>query len=261
MNALIDVLFAGYSYTHKEGLLYDTDRGRTGFDCYQMLYTHTPALFFVDGELREYPAKSVILFTPGQRKYYSSLPDKPYTNDWIRFKTDEEFIEIFPKVNVPFSPADPEFVHELFKLIAWESNAEPSSKKDMNVKSLFRVLMTKLSDEAEETGMSPYHHALKELRRDIMHHPEADWSVDVMADRLKLSRTRFQTLYTETFGNTCTDEVIRSRIRLAQDRLLYSVLSVSEIAEVCGYRSTEHFCRQFKKIVGVTPGQFRKKTL
>ena len=114
---MIDVLFAGYSYTHKDGLVYDTSKGRGGYDCYQMIYTHTPALFWVEGELRKYPAKSVVFFTPGHRKYYTSLPDEPYTNDWIRFKSDEKFIEDFPKKNVPFSPADAEFVHDLIKLI------------------------------------------------------------------------------------------------------------------------------------------------
>ena len=83
---MINVLYSGFSYLHEDGLVYDTDRGRVGFESYQMLYTHTPALFWVDGELRYYPAKSVILFTPGHRKYYSSLPGEPYKNDWIRFR-------------------------------------------------------------------------------------------------------------------------------------------------------------------------------
>lgn len=257
---MIDVLFAGYSYTHKDGLVYDTDKGYGGYDCYQMIYTHTPAYFQVDGKLTLTPAKSVVLFTPEHRKYYTSVPNEPYTNDWIRFKTDEGFISSFPILNTPFSPHDPEFVHELIKLIAWESNAPDSPEKESDIRELFHVLMTKLSDEAPDAQMSPYHNELKELRRDIMHHPEADWSIELMASRLNLSRTRFQTLYTETFGNTCTEEVIEARIKLAQERLLYTGHSVAEIAESCGYNSTEHFCRQFRKVIGITPGQFRKNS-
>ena len=120
---MIDVLFAGYSYTHEHGLNYDTDKGRAGFESYQLLFTHTPAYFYVDGELQEYPARSVIMFTPGQRKYYTSLPGQPYTNDWIRFNTNEDFISDFPIKNVPFQPMDPDFVHDLIKLITWESNS------------------------------------------------------------------------------------------------------------------------------------------
>ena len=257
---MIDVLFAGYGYTHTDGLIYDTDRGRVGYDCYQMLYTHTPAMFWVNVELRRFPAKSVILFTPGHRKYYTSLPDEPYTNDWIRFKSDEDFIEAFPKKNIPFSPADPEFIHNLFKLIAWESNAPASEEKDGNIDHLFRVLMNKLANEACENESTPYRHELTDLRREITHHPEWDWNIDMMAAKINLSRTRFQTVYKNTFGNTCMEEVIQARVRLAQERLIYTASSISEIAELCGYNSTEHFCRQFRKAVGITPGQYRRNS-
>ena len=90
-DPMISVLYSGFSFQH-ESLVYDTEQGRVGFESYHMLYTHTPALFWVDNELRRYPARSVILFTPGHRKYYSSLPGEPYKNDWIRFDTDEDFI-------------------------------------------------------------------------------------------------------------------------------------------------------------------------
>ncbi len=264
---MINVLYSGFSYLHEDGLVYDTNRGRVGFESYQMLYTHTPALFWVDEELRYYPAKSVILFTPGHRKYYSSLPGEPYKNDWIRFDTDEEFIESFPVTNVPFSPADPDFVHNLFKLIAWESNAKKDAD-DPEMLALFKILFAKLSDDSIDLLSSPYHHELTALRRDMMLHPEFDWNVDSMTRRINLGRTRFQTLYKETFGISPIDDVINARVRLAKDinarvrlakdRLKYTTRSIAEVAEMCGYKSTEHFCRQFAKITGMTPGNFRR---
>lgn len=255
---MIDVLYSGYSYLHEDGLVYDTDLGRTGFESYQMLYTHTPALFWVNGELRQYPAKSVILFTPGHRKYYSSLPGEPYKNDWIRFDTDEEFIKNFPVTNEPFSPGDPEFVHNLFKLIAWESNAK-KGPDNPEMLCLFKVLFAKLSDENIDLLSRPYHHELLELRRDMMLHPGLDWNVEEMSSRINLGRTRFQTLYKETFGISPIDDVISARIGLAKDRLKYTSRSISEIAEICGYNSTEHFCRQFARHTGMSPGNFRSE--
>lgn len=255
---MIRILFSGYSYQHDAGFEYDTDQGKMGFESYQMLYTHTPALFYVDGELRQYPAKSVILFTPGHRKYYCSLPDEPYKNDWIRFDTDEDFIEDFPVTNVPFSPADPEFVHNLFKLIAWESNLNKGTD-DPEMQNLFKVLIAKLSDDSIDLLTSPYHHDLIALRRDMMLHPELPWSVAKMAGRINLGRTRFQNLYKDTFGISPIDDVISARIKLAKDRLKYTARSISEVAELCGYKSTEHFCRQFSRMTGMTPSRYRKE--
>ena len=254
---MINVLYSGYSFQHDPGFLYDTDQGRTGFESYQMLYTHTPALFWVEGELRQYPAKSVILFTPGHRKYYCALPGEPYKNDWIRFDTDEEFIEGFATTNVPFSPEDPDFVHNLFKLIAWESNSKKGSDNPVML-DLFKVLFAKLADENIDLLNKPYHHELIALRRDMMLHPELNWNVDSMTSRINLGRTRFQTLYKETFGISPIDDVINARIRFAKDRLKYTSKSIAEIAEMCGYRSTEHFCRQFAKNTGMTPNSYRR---
>lgn len=255
---MIRVLFSGYSYQHDPDFVYDTDLGWRGFESYQMLYTHTPAFFWVAGELKQYPARSVVIFTPGHRKYYSSLPGEPYKNDWIRFDTDEEFIENFPIVNEPFSPADPDFIHNLFKLVAWESNAKKDTD-DPEMLSLFKVLFAKLSDGNVDLMMRPYHHELISLRREMMLHPELPWNVDSMASRINLGRTRFQTLYKETFGISPIDDVINARTDLARDRLKYTSLPVSEVAEICGYKSTEHFCRQFSKMTGMTPGKFRKE--
>lgn len=256
---MINVLYSGFSFQH-ESLVYDTDQGRVGFESYHMLYTHTPALFWVDNELRQYPARSVILFTPGHRKYYSNLPGEPYKNDWIRFDTDEDFIENFPITNVPFSPADPDFVHNLFKLIAWESNTNKGID-DPEMLSLFHVLFAKLSDGNIDVLNKPYHHELFALRRDMMLHPELDWNVDTMLRRLNLGRTRFQTLYKKTFGISPIDDVINARVKFAKDRLKYTTRSVAEIAEICGYKSTEHFIRQFSKVTGMTPGAFRHSGL
>lgn len=255
---MIDVLYAGYSYTHERGLNYDTDKGRSGFESYQLLFTHTPALFFVDGTLQEYPARSVIMFTPGHRKYYTSLPGQPYTNDWIRFNTDEDFISDFPIKDIPFQPMDPDFVHDIIKLITWESN-NSNNTDDPDMLNLFKILFNKMGQGLEDNIRSPYHPELLAIRREMQLHPELNWTVSEFSSRLKLGKTRTQILYKETFGISCIDDVIETRIKLAKDRLLYTSRSVAEIAESCGYKSTEHFLRQFSKYVGKTPGKFRRE--
>ena len=52
LDNMINVLYSGFSYLHEDGLVYDTDMGRVGFESYQMLFTHTPALFWVEEEMR-----------------------------------------------------------------------------------------------------------------------------------------------------------------------------------------------------------------
>jgi AraC-like DNA-binding protein len=57
------------------------------------------------------------------------------------------------------------------------------------------------------------------------------------------------------------NDVIRCRIKLAQDKLLYTADTISSVGEQCGYKNTEHFCRQFRKFTGLSPRQYRIKAM
>ena len=57
------------------------------------------------------------------------------------------------------------------------------------------------------------------------------------------------------------DDVINSRIRMAKEYLVHGSHSVNEVAALCGYNKSEHFCRQFKQITGYTPSAFRIKNV
>ena len=54
-------------------------------------------------------------------------------------------------------------------------------------------------------------------------------------------------------GDT-TDDLIEK----AKEILSETGCTVSQVAAMCGYENDEHFMRQFKKIVGVTPTVYRK---
>jgi len=56
-----------------------------------LVITKTPAIFWVQGELREYPANSAVLYRPLQKVYYKARAEQ-YVNDWIRFETSEPYI-------------------------------------------------------------------------------------------------------------------------------------------------------------------------
>ena len=51
--------------------------------------------------------------------------------------------------------------------------------------------------------------------------------------------------------------LIRYRLQTAHRLLHDTDLTVQEISLACGFRSTNYFGRQFRKIYGYTPGQVR----
>ena len=74
-----------------------------------------------------------------------------------------------------------------------------------------------------------------------------------------ISRRRFGELFKQQFGHSPGEYVIRKKLRYSQELLSLGNLSISEVAELSGFCDVYYFSRIFKKITGITPGEFRKQ--
>ena len=249
-----EIDFIGYSAVHSAEFCHDIPNG---YNCYLLLLITSPAELLVENELHTIPANTAILYTPGTKVFYRACSEE-YRNDFIRFRSDESFVEQFALKNVPFAVRDPEYCHNLFKLLTWESSFT-SANSETTISHLLWVLFSKLHETAAEEVVGAHTHALMGLHKKICNQPQAPWNIAQMAEELHLSTSRLQTLYKQMFGISCMDEVIQRRLYRAKDRLKYTTIPIREIAEDCGYNNVEHFCRQFRQYNGCTPGQFRKE--
>lgn len=66
--------------------------------------------------------------------------------------------------------------------------------------------------------------------------------------------------FRKEFGTTVTKYVLNKRVDYSKKLLPDKALTIKEIAEKCGFENSEYFMKCFKKITGVTPTQWRKKT-
>lgn len=254
---MINIRYVEYDASHPDNFEFDIPEGH---DCWLLLLTQTPAIFFVDNDFREYPANCAVLYKPNQKIYYRAC-EESYINDWIRFDTDETYVTTTPiSCGVPFVIHDPSYCHSLYQLLVTEDILD-NNYKDISIDNLLRILFNKLLESYNYIPVSPLYKNLNELKMEIYRNPNLDWTVSKMAERLNVSGGYLEVIYKETFGVTCIDDVINSRINLAKKHLLYDHYSIAEIAVSCGYRNIEHFFRQFKKITGVSPNCFRKSTL
>lgn len=103
--------------------------------------------------------------------------------------------------------------------------------------------------------------ALVELREQIYHAPARNWSIDEMCERVRLSRAHLQRVYSDTFGCSCYQDVLQSRLSRADSLLTKTDSPISIIAQQCGFESDSTFIRAFKKIRGCTPTAFRQARL
>ncbi|MFJ8076970.1 GlxA family transcriptional regulator [Streptomyces sp. NPDC096176] len=100
---------------------------------------------------------------------------------------------------------------------------------------------------------------LREVQHWVTQHPEADLSVDALADRAGLSPRHFaRAFHTET-GTTPGRYVERVRLEHARRLLEDTPDGVTKISRACGYGTSEAMRRAFVKALGVAPAEYRRR--
>lgn len=233
---------------------------------YLLIHARSRIRFELGGEMISCPEGTVMLFDSRIQQIYGA-DGNALVYDWICFDTegDGEFMDSLElETNCLVRCADSEFIGSLTRSIAVEFYSLGSRRNKM-LDTLMRTLLIKFSEsglryESETVQTAdPHYSRLIELREKIYRNPQLKWNVDTMAADVNMSRSYFQHIYREVFGVSCISDVISGKIEKAKEILSETGCTVAQVAAMCGYDNEEHFMRQFKKIVGLTPTKYRKQ--
>ncbi|MDF2668521.1 MAG: hypothetical protein K0R67_827 [Paenibacillus sp.] len=95
----------------------------------------------------------------------------------------------------------------------------------------------------------------------VEEHYGEDISLELVADKLNLSRSYLSTYFREKTGMTFTDYLNELRIIRAKEMLCERDVRIQDVAKRIGYHNVNSFIRMFKRISGLTPGEFRRLEL
>lgn len=87
----------------------------------------------------------------------------------------------------------------------------------------------------------------------------SDISLEYVASKLFLTPNYLGTVFKESVGCSFRNYLKALRMRYARDLLVTTNLTVKEIAEECGFSSTEYFTNVFKQAVNISPTAYRNK--
>lgn len=93
----------------------------------------------------------------------------------------------------------------------------------------------------------------------IREHCGEDLHVEDVLAKLLVSRRTLETRMKRATGKTPQAAIYQARIERARPLLVNSDESLGEIARACGFERQERFSLVFKRLMGTTPGQYRRR--
>jgi AraC family transcriptional regulator of arabinose operon len=109
---------------------------------------------------------------------------------------------------------------------------------------------------AAEAALHPAVRAARDL---LAAAPAERISVAELARRVRLSPSRLAHAFAAQLGETPMRFLERCRIDRAKQLLIATARPIADIAEDCGFADPFHFSTRFRRLVGLSPRDFRKR--
>lgn len=102
---------------------------------------------------------------------------------------------------------------------------------------------------------------LDALYQRVKNQLHVSWCVNDLCKIAYYSAPHLHRLCRQRFGRSPLQQIIFLRIERAKYLLTYTSLAIAQIAEQVGYHEVANFSKRFKKSVGISPAQYKKKVL
>ena len=120
----------------------------------------------------------------------------------------------------------------------------------------------KVTQERDESAEKLRIHAVAEnIRIYIENHYMEDIALQDVAEAMNYSDAYFCKLFKQCFGKSFVTYLTDFRVDRAKEMLADVVINIKDISEKIGYRDSNYFAKVFKRVVGVTPSDYRLQVL
>lgn len=135
--------------------------------------------------------------------------------------------------------------------------------RDMKIFEKLTALLTLLMEESWNPGHGSASPSQRQNMQKVKEYLEQHYSEKITLDRLSeifyINKFYLTRIFKEQFGTTLNSYLVQVRITHAKQLLRFTDKTVEKIGQECGMNDANYFTRIFKKIEGITPGEYRRR--
>lgn len=224
---------------------------------YQILYVCKGCGHYcIDGQWTVMPAGSIILYRPLEPQIYQYFAKDDPEIYWLHFLgTESDGLLKEYHIHNGFIGRH-QSIKQLFDEIILECQLRKPRFQEVVTADFHKLLALidrlSLALPASQEGITLIEKLIARLNR---HYMEV-WDIQMMADYCHLSTDYFSHRFKQVTGVSPIQFLNNLRIERAKELLLAEHLSVSEVAELVGYKDPLYFSKAFKKATGMSPKLF-----
>lgn len=263
----LNIRLCGVDFSHEKEYVF-TQKENSHKNCYLLIYFKTPFECRTKNGIELGYAHSYVLHAPYFPTYHTSSPDskRGFVDDWI-YIGGEMIDRLVKQYGIPLN----EIIHsqrnnnisDIISDIHNEMNSELEFKDD-KLKALTLNLFIEL---ARMNEVFRKHSDIDEFSRisnvcnQIQKKFSDNWTIGDMSRISGYSQSRFISLFRRYFGKSPMDFLIDYRIAQAKSMIESNMMTMTEIAEACGFSSLYYFSRVFKSRCGISPSVYKNQTV
>lgn len=265
-NLLPVYVYMAQSYKHQNVI------SRTAYDT--LMYTQISLCrkgtgIFTDNNNKKYTIQpgDLFYFRPGYSHSYT--PESyPWSVDFILLggKFADELLNLleFSKYGVIHtSELFPEYEAAFAQIIKTYKSGSPTahSQNSRQLVSLLYQLSRHLDKTSHKSSTRDTVIATQCMKYIELNYAK-DFSISEIAKSMNTSATKLIEAFHKEYDTTPQKFLTSVRLNKAKSYLVHNKLAkLSEIANACGFASTNYFCTVFKKHIGQTPEEYRRSNI
>ncbi|TMV49475.1 helix-turn-helix domain-containing protein [Paenibacillus mesophilus] len=267
MNMLAcEVLSAGYSH-HTKPFYIQSTRGLRNYLIRFQVEGCCRAL--VDGEVKLIVPGDLLLYKP-KDQYDLRVEAELQQNGELEVSSGdyyffcrgswlEEWWERTAKRQKLKLPINEDVLHLCRQTILEQRRAKaPAKEMAEYYLRLFCLTIERASHEQQTASGKGKSFLAYEMKRYIEEHALSPLKIEDVAAYVDLSVSRAVHLFKSVFNQTIMQYVQQIRLSVARERILFSKMSLEQIAEMSGFNSYTYFFRVFRARYGLSPKEYRE---
>ncbi|MBR7103757.1 MAG: helix-turn-helix domain-containing protein [Lentisphaeria bacterium] len=198
---------------------------------------------------------SIYFLTPGSTHVYQADKNDPWSKLFFVVYGDlpETLLHLYALDEVYCIPDCPELKKYFREMIYLKNNRDPGNRSAIVLHSLFNAAARKLANKKKSAAPE----IIELLKKSLDESLEKHFSLADFAAAHSVKESSLIRAFKRCCGTTPHGYLMESKLREAENYLLYTSLSIKEIAALLAFSDQYHFSNTFKRRKGCSPTEFR----